>query len=105
MIQHTMLVSFDGAIPGADLDQFLQDIEKVMLDSGHVLTVAARRHIPVPGEEAIPALIATAVLQFGVADLKALGAAFEAPGVEELIHRWQGRYPYKVAFVNHEPLD
>ncbi|MGP3775760.1 hypothetical protein ACTWJ8_33560 [Streptomyces sp. SDT5-1] len=105
MIHHTMLVSFVDAIPDADLDQFLQDIEKVMLDSGHVLATTARRHVPVPGEDAIPALIATAVIRFDVADLEALGAAFAAPGVEGIIHRWQGRYPYKVAFVNHEPLD
>ncbi|MFI5658521.1 hypothetical protein [Streptomyces sp. NPDC051684] len=105
MIHHTMLVSFDGPIPDADLDQFLQDIEELMLDSGHVQTCATRRHIPVPGEEAIPAMIATAVVQFGVADVDALGAAFAAPGAEELIHRWKARYPYKVAWANHAPLD
>lgn len=105
MIHHTMLVSFDGAIPDADLDQFLQGIEKVMVDSGHARTSATRRHIPVPGEEAIPAMIATAVVQFGVADMEALGAAFADPGVGELIRRWQARYPYKVAWVNHAPLD
>ena len=100
-----MLVSFENPIPDADLDQFLVDIEKVMLDSGHVRTAASRRHIPVPGEEAIPALIATAVVRFGVDDLAALGAAFTAPGIEEVIHRWQARHPYQVAWVNHEPLD
>lgn len=104
MIHHTMLVAFDTPVPDADLDQFLQDIEKVMLDSGQVLTSSARRHIPVPGEEAIPALIATAVVQFGVADEDALAAAFAAPGAGEVIHRWQARYPYKVAWVNHTPL-
>ncbi|SDM83457.1 hypothetical protein [Actinacidiphila guanduensis] len=104
MIHHTMLVSFNEPIPDADLDRFLTDIEKVMLDSGHVLTSSTRRHIPVPGEEEIPALIATAVLQFGVADEKALAAAFAAPGAEEVIHHWQARHPYKVAWVNHEPL-
>jgi hypothetical protein len=104
MIQHTMLVSFENPIPDTDLDRFLQDIEKVMLDSGHVRTVAAARHIPVPGEEEIPALIATAVIQFGVTDLPTLGAAFQAPGVEEIIGRWQAEHPYRVAFVNHTPL-
>ncbi|MZD07698.1 hypothetical protein GTW43_21820 [Streptomyces sp. SID5785] len=104
MIHHTMLVSFENPLPDADLDRFLQDIEKVMLDSGQVSTVAATRHIPVPGEEEIPALIATAVIQFGVADLPTLGAAFQAPGVEEIIGRWQAEHPYKVAFVNHTPL-
>ncbi|MBY8876321.1 hypothetical protein [Actinacidiphila acidipaludis] len=105
MIQHTMLVAFDEPIPDTELDRFLQDIEKVMLDSGHVQSSSARRHIPVPGEEAIPALIATAVLRFGVADQEALAAAFAAPGAEEVIHHWQARHPYKVAWVNHTPLD
>ncbi|MBO1329989.1 hypothetical protein [Streptomyces sp. VRA16 Mangrove soil] len=105
MIHHTMLVSFENSLPDADLDQFLQDIEKAMRDSGQLRTFSARRHIPVPGEEEIPALIATAVLQFGVADRDALAAAFAAPGAEEVIHRWQARHPYKVAWVNHTPLD
>ncbi|KAB2370966.1 hypothetical protein [Actinomadura montaniterrae] len=104
MIQHTMIVSFDRPLPDAELDQYLSDIERAMLDTGLVASFAARRHLPVPGEEAVPALIATAVVQVGVADTEALAKAFTAPGIHEVIEHWQSRHPYKVAWANHEPL-
>ncbi|WP_345347677.1 hypothetical protein [Actinoallomurus liliacearum] len=91
-------------MPDTELDQYLADIERVMLDSGFVQSVVTRRHIPLPGEESIPALIATAIVQAAVADLDALAKAFTAPGVHEVIDHWQSRHPYKVAWANHEPL-
>ncbi|ONI91983.1 hypothetical protein ALI144C_00195 [Actinosynnema sp. ALI-1.44] len=30
--------------------------------------------------------------------------AFAAPGLHEVIDRWQSRHPYKVAWANHAPL-
>ncbi|MFB9834116.1 hypothetical protein [Actinoallomurus acaciae] len=104
MIKHTMIVSFDRPLPDTELDQYLADIERVMIDTGSVRSVVARRHLPVPGEEAIPALIATAIVQVTVDDLDALAKGFGAPGLHEVIDRWQSRYPYKVAWANHEPL-
>jgi hypothetical protein len=104
MITHTMLVSFTNPIPDTMLDQFLADIEFVMRDTGVVETFSAQRHIPVLGEEVIPALVATAVLQFGVADRDALAALLAAPGAGAVIHTWQDRYPYQAAWVNHEAL-
>ncbi|TWV53663.1 hypothetical protein FRZ03_09180 [Streptomyces misionensis] len=104
MINHTMIVSFDQPLPDAELDQYLADIKQVMLDSGYVQSVATRRHLPVPGEEAIPALIATALVHVTVADIDALTKAFSAPGLHEVIDRWQSRHPYKVAWANHEAL-
>ncbi|BCJ37065.1 hypothetical protein Athai_45680 [Actinocatenispora thailandica] len=104
MVNHTMIVSFDQPLPDADLDQYLADIEKAMIDTGLVRSVVTRRHLPVPGEEAIPALIATAIVQVTVVDRDALAAAFRAPGLHELIDRWQARHPYQVAWANHEPL-
>jgi hypothetical protein len=104
MINHTMIVSFDQSPPTAELDQYLTDIERVMLDTGFVESVVTRRHIPIPGEESIPALIATAIVQVAVADTDALAKAFTAPGLHEVIDHWQSRHPYKVAWANHEPL-
>ena len=104
MINHTMIVSFEQPLPDTELDQYLTDIERVMLDSGFVQSVVARRHIPIPGEEAIPALIATAIVQVTVADIDALAKGFSAPGMHEVIDRWQSRHPYKVAWANHEAL-
>ncbi|MFJ8826618.1 hypothetical protein ACIREE_33215 [Streptomyces sp. NPDC102467] len=104
MIHHTMMVAFDHALPTAELDQYLADIERVMLDSGLVQSFVARRHLSTPGEEAIPALIATVIVQFAVADIDALTKAFSAPGLHDVIERWQARHPYKVAWANHEPL-
>ncbi|MFJ8795617.1 hypothetical protein [Streptomyces sp. NPDC102462] len=104
MISHTMIVSFNQPLPAEELDQYLTDIERVMLDTGLVQSVVARRHIPIPGEEAIPALIATAIVQVSLTDIDALTKAFSAPGLHEVIDRWQSRHPYKVAWANHEPL-
>ncbi|GAB2770599.1 hypothetical protein [Streptomyces daliensis] len=104
MIQHTMIVSFDQPLPDATLGQYLADIEQTMLDTGLVRSFEARRHLPVPGEEAVPALIATAIVRVDVADTDALTKAFAAPGLHEVIERWQSRHPYKVAWANHEPL-
>lgn len=104
MINHTMIVSFEQPLPDAELDRYLADLERVMLATGLVESFAAARHIPVPGEEAIPALIATAIVQLAVADTDALAKAFAAPGIGEIIERWQARHPYKVGWANHEPL-
>lgn len=104
MINHTMIVSFDQVLPVDELDRYLSDIEQVMLESGLVQSAVTRRHIPIAGEEAIPALIGTAIVQFAVTDAETLAKAFAAPGVHEVIDRWQARYPYRVAWANHEPL-
>ncbi|MCA1220918.1 hypothetical protein [Streptomyces sp. 8L] len=104
MIKHTMIVSFDQPLPDTELDQYLADIERVLLDTGLVQSFAARRHLPIPGEEAIPALIATVIVQIALADTDALAKAFGAPGLHEVIGRWQARHPYKVAWANHEAL-
>lgn len=104
MINHTMLVSFVDPLPDAELNQYLADIERVLGETGVVESFAAARHIPVPGEEDIPAMIATAIVQITVADSDALAKAFAAPGIEEVIHHWQARHPYKVGWANHEPL-
>jgi hypothetical protein len=101
MITHTMLVSFEDPITDPELDQFLSDIEGTMKATDVVEEFSAQRHIPVPGEEAIPAFIATAVLQFDVADRDALAILFAAPGAGEIIHKWQASHPYQVAWVNH----
>jgi hypothetical protein len=104
MINHTMLVSFVNPLPDAELNQYLADIERVLRETGVVESFATARHIPVPGEEDIPAMIATAIVQITVADSDALAKAFAAPGIEEVIHHWQARHPYKVGWANHEPL-
>lgn len=48
--------------------------------------------------------VASAVVRMRLADLDALNATFSLPGAFDLIKRWQGRYPYKAIWVNHEPL-
>ncbi|HWK91955.1 MAG TPA: hypothetical protein VNR17_06790 [Luteimicrobium sp.] len=102
MITHTMLVSFADPIPDDELDQFLSDIDAALQETGVVRTSSAQRHLPVPGEDAIPAFIATAVLQFGVETEDDLATLFAAPGAGDVIHTWQSRRPYRVAWVNHE---
>lgn len=104
MINHTMIVSFTDPLPDEELDRYLADIERVLRETGVIESFAAARHIPVPGEEEIPALIATAIVQIAVADVDALAKAFAAPGIEEVIRDWQGRHPYKVGWANHAVL-
>ncbi|WP_431038993.1 hypothetical protein ACQYWQ_30235 [Streptomyces sp. P6-2-1] len=104
MMHHTMIVSFDSAIPDDDLNAYLKELETVLRESGLVETFAARHHVPVPGDEHSPVFVASAVVRIGFADTEALAASFAVPGVAELITRWQSRHPYKVVWVNHEPL-
>ncbi|PXY29877.1 hypothetical protein BAY59_11520 [Prauserella coralliicola] len=104
MLNHTMIVSFDQPIPDAELDQYLKDIENLMLGSGHVQTFSARRHIRVPTDDHSPVFVASAIVQLGVDDLDALNAVFTVPGAEDLIQRWQSRYSYKAVWINHEAL-
>lgn len=104
VIHHTMIVSFTEVIPDADLNRFLKEMEKLMRDSGLIQTFAARRHIRVPADDHSPVFAASAIVQIGFTDVDALSASFAVPGVEELIGRWQSRYPYKVVWANHEPL-
>ncbi|GAB6939822.1 hypothetical protein ACQP60_19755 [Isoptericola variabilis] len=102
MITHTMLVSFDDAISDTELGQFLADIETSMRATGVVRTFSTHRHVPVPGEDAIPALVATAVLHFGVDDRDDLATLFAAPGAVDVVHKWKASHPYQVAWVNYE---
>jgi hypothetical protein len=104
MISHTMIVSFNQPIPDDELDQFLNDMEKVMTDSGYIESFASRRHIRVPADDHSPVFTATAIVQLRLADLDALNASFTTPGLEEFIGRWQSRHPYRVVWANHEPL-
>jgi hypothetical protein len=104
MIIHTLLIQFTGPVSGQDVDQFLADIERASKETGALTSFAARRHLPVPGEEAIPALIATVIVELGVADLDALAALFAAEEVEGVFGSWRARHPFKAAWANHEPL-
>ena len=104
MISHTMLVRFADEIPDAELEQFLTDIEKTSKATGALQSFAAQRHIPVPGEESIPAFIASVVVKLGVADVDALAVVFEAPAVGEVFATWRARRPFDVAWVNHKAL-
>ncbi|MDT8916106.1 hypothetical protein [Amycolatopsis sp. PS_44_ISF1] len=104
MITHTMLVSFTQPIPDEELDQYLADVERAVVETGLAPSVATRRHLAVPGEEAVPALIATAIVQFSVPDLETLAKAFTTPALHEVIERWQSRHSYRVAWANHESL-
>ncbi|WP_031465023.1 hypothetical protein [Sciscionella sediminilitoris] len=102
MINHTMIVSFSEPIPDAELNQFLSGMKKLMLDSGHVRSAAAHRHIPFPGDEHGPVFRASAIVRFEFTDLDALNASFAIPDVGAFIKHWQSRYPYQVVWANHE---
>ena len=105
MINHTMLVRFTGDIPDADLDQFLADIEDTTRATGALRSFAAQRHLRVPGEEKIPAFIATVVVRLGVTDLDAFATLLADPAVGEVFDTWRARRPFDVAWVNHPSLD
>lgn len=104
MINHTMLVSFIEPTPDRAIEDYIADIREAMQETGVVRSFRSQRHIPVAGEEAIPAFIATLVLQFRVADEADLATLFAAPRADEVIHKWQALHPYKVAWVNHEAM-
>jgi hypothetical protein len=102
-----MIVTFSEPIPDYELDQFLKDVEQVMRDSGTIQAFEARRHVRVPADDHPPTpftATGTAIVQFGYADIDSLNASYAAPGLREMIQRWQARFPYQVALVNHEAL-
>ena len=105
MIHHTMIVSFNDEIPTAELDQYLAEMQELMAASGLSQSFAAARNLPIPADDHAPVMTATAIVRFEVSDLDGLNAAFEAPGLEEFIGRWQAKRPYKVVWANHEPLE
>jgi hypothetical protein len=105
MLQHTMIVSFSEPIPDSELSLFLKDVEQVMRDSGTIETFETRHHVRVPADDHPPTPVATtgtAIVQMGYADIGSLNTSYAAPGLRELIQRWQARFPYTVALVNHE---
>ncbi|WP_399880219.1 hypothetical protein ACGH7X_00635 [Streptomyces sp. BBFR51] len=104
MIHHTMIVAFDEPIPSGELDEYLKGLEELTMGSGAFQSFAARHHLRVPGDDHAPVAVASAVVQFGLADLDALDIAFALPGIGEFIQSWQARRPYKAIWVNHEPL-
>jgi hypothetical protein len=104
MITHTLLVSFPDETISDVVDQFLHELTESMAATGLVRRAAAATHIPTPGEDALPAFIGSAVLQFDVDDRSALGGVFADKAVEDLIQKWQARHPYRMAWVNHESL-
>ncbi|WP_327174327.1 hypothetical protein OG599_02850 [Streptomyces sp. NBC_01335] len=104
MIHHTMIVAFDEPIPSDELDAYLQGLEKLTASTGTFHSFAARTHLRAPSDDHAPVAVASAVVQFALADLDALDAAFALPGIGEFIAGWQARRPYKAIWVNHEPL-
>ena len=104
VIIHTMLVKFTDEIPDAELEQFLADIDKTTRATGALQSFAAQRHIRIPGEESIPAFIATVVVQLGIADADAFATLLGDPAVGEVFDTWRARRPFSVAWVNHEAL-
>lgn len=99
-----MIVSFDDTVPGDEIDRYLTDMEDLLNRTALVESFAARRHLRIPVDDHSPVFVASAVVQLGVADLDTLSASFTLPELEEFIQRWQARYPYRVVWVNHEPL-
>jgi hypothetical protein len=104
MVIHTMLVSFTNPVSDSELGQALSHIEAATRATGVVESFAASRHLAVPGEEAIPAFIGSAILQIGLADLGALKTLFTTATVDEAFDSLREDHPYSVAWVNHEPL-
>jgi hypothetical protein len=104
MIHHTMIVAFDEPIPSDELDEYLKELEELTMGTGAFQSFAARHHLRVPGDDHAPVAVASAVVQFGLADLDALNTAFALPGIGAFIDSWQARRPYKAIWVNHEPL-
>ncbi|WP_353940226.1 hypothetical protein ABII15_00590 [Streptomyces sp. HUAS MG91] len=104
MIHHTMIVAFDELIPSGELDEFLKGLEELTVGTGAFQSFTARHHLRVPADDHAPVAVASAVVQFGVADLDTLNDSFSLPSVGEFISSWQARRPYKAIWVNHEPL-
>lgn len=104
MVTHTMIVSFDDPIPDVELDQFLTDMKQLVLGSELAQSFSSQHHIRVPADDHAPVFAASAIVQVNLADLDALNASFGIEGLEEFSEGWQSRHPYRLVWVNHQPL-
>ncbi len=104
MTIHTLVFSFSAEMTEQDREQCLSEMKSVMLDSGHAQRFAYRPHLPIPPDQYAPVFVASDIAQIEFADLNAIAAAFALPELEETIRRWQQKFPYKVVWVNHDPV-
>ena len=55
-------------------------------------------------DEHAPVFVASAIAQIALPDINAVGTLGIAKPLQDLIGRWQSRFPYKLVWVNTEPL-
>jgi hypothetical protein len=102
MTIHTLVLSLSPDMTVQDREKFFAEMESVMLNGG-ARKFEHRPHLPLPADDHAPVFKATDVVQISFADLDAVAAAFALPALREFMGTWQGRFPYKVVWVNHEP--
>jgi hypothetical protein len=103
MTIHTLIFSFPDNMTQQDQDEFFSEIAPVMLASG-AEKFEHRPHQGLPADEHAPVFIASAIAQIQYPDLDTIAAAFRDPALGEFMGKWQGRFPYKVVWANHEPV-
>jgi hypothetical protein len=105
MIIHTLVFSFDPAMTRQDRDRFFEEMQHIVEESGLATGFDHRDHVPFPPmDEHAPVFAASALAQIAFPDINAVGALGIATPLQQFIERWQARYPYKVVWVNTEPL-
>jgi hypothetical protein len=102
MTIHTLVLSLSPDMTAQDRETFFAEMESIMLNGGGQ-KFEHRPHLPLPADDHAPVFKATDVVQISFADLDAVAAAFALPALRDFTGAWQGRFRYKVVWVNHEP--
>jgi hypothetical protein len=104
MIIHTLVFSFLPEMTGPDRDQFFDEMRLVVQESGLAQGFEHWDHVSLPPmDDHSPVFISSAIAEITLPDLNSVGALGSAKTLQEFLGRWQGKYPYKVVWVNHEP--
>jgi len=88
-----------------DRKQYFAEMREIVEESGLAEGFEHRDHIALPPmDEHAPVFVASALAQIVLPDLNAVGALGSTKALQEFMGRWQARYPYKVVWINTEPL-
>lgn len=103
MICHTLVFSFGEDRTTAERDAFLAEVREICLESGMTSQVETRPHLPLPNDSYAQTFVSSAIVQMFCEDL---GTVERLSGYDKLVkfEHDQQQKPYRVVWINHEPI-
>jgi hypothetical protein len=84
--------------------EFFAEMAEICQTSGLVEAVDHKPHISMPDDAYAPVFRASAVAELRFQDKDHLQKMNEYQPLADFRTKWQALYPYKVVWVNHDPL-